>query len=831
MSTTRSGRPRSRQPADPPADAPRTLGDDLRARDDAALAALLRARPDLVHPVPTDLTGLAVRATTSPAVSRALDRLDRWTLQVAEVVAALAEPASPQQVRDALAEVDPARVDEALALLRVRALVWGGPTQVRLVRAVRDVFGPYPCGLDGPGTDAAPEGAAVLVEALLAEAPAAAREVVERLVWGSPAGRVAHADRPVTRATAETPVEWLLARALLVPRGPETVVLPRWASLALRSGRFLERPEPVAPALPAAGTVRDSTLVERTAGQHAFAAVRLVEDLLEAWAVDPPAQLRSGGLAVRDLTAAARILDVDEPTAALVVETARLCGLLASDDEEEPAWLPTPAYDIWAADSVPIRWAFLADGWLRSTRVAALVGAKDERGARVNALAPDTDRPAAADLRRLVLDVVDAMPPGVAARADDVRSALNFLRPRRATALRDLLVPATLLEAESLGLLGLGSMSTAGRALLHEGTAAAAAAVEAWLPEPLGHVLLQADLTAVAPGPLEIDLARELALVADVESTGAATVYRFRQSSVRRGLDAGRSGADILDLLGRVSRTPVPQPLTYLIDDVARRYGGVRVGLAQAYVRCDDDTTVASILAERGAAVLRPFRLAPTVLAAQAPVDEVLEVLRSLGYSPAAESPDGTVVVRRPDARRTRLRTPPPAVAGEPGAPDDLLLGAAVRAMRAGDRAYAAREAAAAAAAAQSAAEAGSDVAPGTGGRGPDQAAGAGSATGASAGTGVGAGRRASGAARAARGPAGLVPLATTSETLMALRRAIAAGASLWIGFADGDGRTVERVIDPVGLERGILTAFDHRDEQVRTFPVARITGTAPAAP
>ncbi|MBO8195870.1 hypothetical protein ITI46_30105, partial [Streptomyces oryzae] len=42
------------QPAVPPeasASGPRTLAEDLRARDDSALAALLRARPDLLSPV------------------------------------------------------------------------------------------------------------------------------------------------------------------------------------------------------------------------------------------------------------------------------------------------------------------------------------------------------------------------------------------------------------------------------------------------------------------------------------------------------------------------------------------------------------------------------------------------------------------------------------------------------------------------------------------------------------------------------------------------------------------------------------------------------------
>ena len=42
--------------------APRSLADDLRARSDDELAALLRARPDLVTPVPVDT---AVRLTVA----------------------------------------------------------------------------------------------------------------------------------------------------------------------------------------------------------------------------------------------------------------------------------------------------------------------------------------------------------------------------------------------------------------------------------------------------------------------------------------------------------------------------------------------------------------------------------------------------------------------------------------------------------------------------------------------------------------------------------------------------------------------------------------------
>ena len=116
------------------------------------------------------------------------------------------------------------------------------------------------------------------------------------------------------------------------------------------------------------------------------------------------------------------------------------------------------------------------------------------------------------------------------------------------------------------------------------------------LPEPVDHVLIQADLTAVAPGPLESSLARRLQLVADVESRGGATVYRFTSGSVRRALDVGWSAVEVHEFVSTVSRTPVPQPLTYLVDDTARTFGNIRVGHAEAFLRADDETALSELL-------------------------------------------------------------------------------------------------------------------------------------------------------------------------------------------------------------------------------------------
>ncbi len=774
-----------------PSRAARSLTDDLRGRDDEQLAALLTARPDLVHPVPADLGALAGRATTPGSVARALDSLDTWTLQVLQAYAALPEPASVAAVCAGLPGGDADGVTAVTARLRTLALVWGPDDAVHLVRTARQAFGEHPGGL-GPALASARRGVAAyaedpdLVLQRMAEAPDEARDALDRMLWGSPVGHLAGADRSVTPESARTPVEWLLAHHLLEPLDPTTVVVPREVALPLRRGVLVRETEPTPP--PVRLTGQDPARVDATAGQQAYWFVRHVAALLEAWSLAPPTVLRTRGLGVRDLARAATLLDLDEPSTALVVETAYDAGLLGADGDVPESWCPTAAYDGWRDRPLAQQWAVLAAAWFGSIRVPALLSEQP----RPNLLSRDLERPRAPQARRAVLAALAALPPGQAAEPASLLTALAWHHPRRESPLQTLLYLATLAEAEQLGVTGLGALAATGRALLTAGRESdepgaravprtgrllappgLVAAVEPLLPALLDHVLLQADLTAVAPGPLEPDLAAELALLADVESTGGATVYRFSERSVRRALDAGRNGTDLLALLAARSRTPVPQPLEYLIGDAGRRHGVLRVGAASSYLRCDDPTTLAAVLADRRSAALGLTRLADTVLAAQAPPDVVLARLRDAGFAPAAEAPDGTVVVRRPEEHRAPDR-PPSRLEVDPPAPPPELLTAAVRALRAGDRAAAHRPA-------------------------PDA-------------------------------ETGRLPSSTTTETLAVLRDALGSDSAVWIGYADATGTTSERVVEPLRLEGGFLTAYDVRSARVRTFTIARITAASAVA-
>jgi hypothetical protein len=849
--------------------APRSLAEALRARDDASLAALLRSRPDLVTPVPTDLTQLATRAGTRASVLRALERLDRFALQTAEALAVAPDPASYDTLLalmagDAGDEAVAAALPHTVAGLREQALVWGDDERLRLVRTARELLAPSPqhpspTGL-GPCVQEATSGmspgriqeivtAAGLpsthdsvsavaaltalfedrekMAELLAGAPEAAREVLARLVWGPPYGQVT--PEPAGH------LRWLLDRGLLLPTAPGTVVLPREVALHLREGRAHRAPEPLPPAVePAAAHGRQ--VVDATAAGQAYTALATVEELLKDWDEGGPAVLRAGGLSVRDLKRTAVALDVSEPVAAFWVELAYAAGLIASDGEADERYAATPAYDEWLERPSAERWAQLAEAWLAATRTPGLVGGRDAKDRTLAALGPGLDRSAAPEVRHRVLTLLAGLPAGAAPDTESVLARLRWERPLRGPQqrggeedLRSRLARWTLSEAEALGITGRGALSTQGRALLGAAaaeagpraasgtpgaaapaaqagpgdklpvhhhhrpaapaplspaeqavaTAAAARLLAPLLPEPLDHVLLQADLTAVAPGPLQRPLADLLDVLADVESKGGATVYRFTPASVRRALDAGRTAADLHAFLAEHSRTPVPQPLAYLIDDVARKHGHLRVGAASSYVRCDDDALLNEILADRRAAALRLRRLAPTVLAAPCDPATLLEGLRAMGFAPAAESAEGDVLITRAHAHRTPPRTAPEPVPDGPPPPDATLLAAAIRAIRAGDLAATA----------------------------PRKAAGAG-----------------------APPAGGELPRTSSAETLATVQAAVLTGGSLWIGYVNAEGTASQRVIAPVKVEGGFVTAYDHTADEVRTYPLHRITGVAELA-
>lgn len=123
-------------------------------------------------------------------------------------------------------------------------------------------------------------------------------------------------------------------------------------------------------------------------------------------------------------------------------------------------------------------------------------------------------------------------------------------------------------------------------------------------------------------------------------------------------MEAGRDAAGILAWLGEHAARGVPQPLAYLVEDLGRRFGQARVGTAGCYLRSDDASLVAEILADKRVSRLGLRRIAPTVAVSDRAPGAVLDQLRAAGYLPAGEEADGTLAVARPAARRATAPGP-----------------------------------------------------------------------------------------------------------------------------------------------------------------------------
>ncbi|MCY7397069.1 MAG: helicase C-terminal domain-containing protein [Nocardioides sp.] len=660
----------------------------------------------------------------------------------------------------------PGPVGAAVEHLQDLALVWQATGGLRALTGVGEamVGGPG-AGVSGLRSFSSEPASVGDLTRRLGELSAAARAMLQHVDQAGGEATAGSARTTVSPQQAATPAEELISRRLLVPRGGGQVVLPGEVAVELRGGHTTRDAMDDVPVL--ATSERSRPVVDHAAAGAAFEAVRRVELLLDHWGDDPPTVLRSGGLGVRDLKAAAALVQADEPTAALLVETAWGAGLLATtaDLHGNPTWVPTDAFDAWTELAPARRWVALARTWWESQRVPSAVGSRDSAGKTWNALVPELHNPWVTESRRLTLAALGELPDGEVLAAGtglpSMVARVSWQRPRRPRLRAEQVAWATL-EASVLGLTGLGGLASYAALLVAGDQDRAADALATLLPEPIDHVLLQADLTAVAPGPLETGLARRLQLIADVESRGGATVYRFTPASVRRGLDTGWTAVELHGFLAGVSRTPVPQPLTYLVDDTARTFGTVRVGHAESFVRADDEAALTELMHHPRAAGLGLRRLAPTVLISSTPLDLLLPRLRDLGAAPAVEAEDGTLRVLRPESRRAR--TPRARRVGAVrAARQSVRVSQVVTAVRAGDRV-------------------------------------------------------------AATDPSPSAPL-TATGSLSALREALETGTSVLISYVDNQGTSSERIVDPISVEGGTLVARDHRTDAERSFAVHRISG------
>ncbi|WP_067181384.1 helicase-associated domain-containing protein [Microtetraspora niveoalba] len=658
----------------------------LATLDEERLARVLANRPDaLAPPWPRRLDALAERLAGDFAVMEVMRTLPLPALEIVQACLALGDRPTEERLARFLG-VSVSETIPWLDRLYDHALAWPEPDGGIGLAGGLARWWTAPCGLGEPlaayleswtlnteglrrmcrnlgipaqGTKrqmtarvTAALGDAELLSSLVADAPEGTIGMLDDFAWDGPI-RSVNGDLFITPGTPE---KWAVERGLLFRTQWGVAGMPRDVALALRGPDYHP---PFTPCPPDLATVPVD--VEAVEHEMCLAAPRLLDRataLLENVDKTPLPLLKGGGVGVREVKRVAKETGCAEEETRLLIEVsavARLIGL----DEDAGGLVPTDGFDAWRMSEGPARLRVLLAAWWRMERSS--LRRVQERYATV--LGDDPEGEIVARIRRALLAALAEIPEGRGfATFPELVQAVHWRAPLLDRELLAECAPAVLEEARLLGLFAGGATTSLGRALAALGSVAgtendgAAPEVEhdpalaeraaKSLASAQRTALFGADLTAVVTGPPSAELASLLDRAADRESQGAASVWRFGPASVRRALDEGETADGLLDGLAEVGT--LPQPLVYLVRDVARRHGEVAVATVGCVVLGTEPALLAEIHAHRKLARLGLRLLAPTVLAGEATADRTLAALREAGYAPVPDGSGGVAVRRGP---------------------------------------------------------------------------------------------------------------------------------------------------------------------------------------
>jgi hypothetical protein len=489
-------------------------------------------------------------------------------------------------------------------------------------------------------------------------------------------------------------------------------------------------------------------------------------------------------LAIRELDALAVDLSMSSEQAGMWLELAVMLGLLGPSPEQD-VLLPTVAFETFQDLRPETVWAAAASIWWSSQRAwerSGEVSPSDwSRWATPSPLAVGATRARWAEF-------FTVLPPGQGITVEEAQRVLGVKYPLVDRIRQDRIVAAVVEQAELLGITGRGALSAVGRWLVAAGDVptpdplALAETTEPdlvslaaeLLPPTVDHLLLQADLTMVAPGPLAPDVGRRLRDLADVESSGVATVYRLSVATIERAIDRGWTATSLTDFLESVSSTPVPQTVSYLIADTVQRHGRLRAGPAACYLQVSDPTELdlAVAAAAKLGLVLRP--VSDTVAVSGTAPGSVVASLRAAGLPVLSGAPTAQSAIRPPPL--AHVLAWPPRIHDESRASEALV--------RAAIAALSARE----------------------------------------------PWLRPSQEAVDSAGPAPQIERMHSAQVQAVLASALAGGRHVWVRHADNAGEASVLLVAPISLSGGAFRALDLALGRPRLFALARIVGACPVA-
>lgn len=651
----------------------------IKSIGDEKLGRILANREDVLHPIPPGSTSLAVRLQLPGSIRPAFSKLSVFDFAVIEKTIALGGKTNPLSAPEIAASLGsqpelPSLVETSLEKLTDFALVYGTPSSFLLTEGVAAQFEHVPIRLPEPDAPSAEE-----ISVRLAEIDERQRKILDTVMLSGGTGitKDAAADADPTR-----PIPQLIASGLLTRVSESVVAIPR-SVRAVLSGA----PVPTSFLPPSVSDHTELASAPEVSGT-ALETVRGVRDLVEYVGRNPIALLRDGAVGVRNLGSTTKDLRNDKEDLYPLFTLALQAGLLGTgvprprpDEDELKNYLaPTGMLDEFVELTLAQQWAYLVACWFEYSSAkpwAIGLPGRMEAGKpkAVRLLDKEMKDSSLPLVRKVLLEIVGRAP----LTRKELRNLAAYERPLVIAHRSEEDINGVIDEAISLGVLAetthlhptpvlrglLGQQMTELApitAITDEGKAvqsfeayhALVPITEELTPAEVDQFIMQADMTVLVPGPMPRPLQVELALLADLESAGMASVYRITEESLARGFEAGRSDQEIIGFFTRHSMSEVPQSLNYLVNDLARRHGTVRAGTALSYVTSKDPDALAPVAQNLGLRLL-----APTVAISHKPLPELMNELKASGLNPAAENEDGISIDIRPEPARVRFAPAP----------------------------------------------------------------------------------------------------------------------------------------------------------------------------
>ena len=341
--------------------------------------------------------------------------------------------------------------------------------------------------------------------------------------------------------------------------------------------------------------------IDRDCGIAMFETTQAITELLFLLEQHFVREVGRGNMGLPDLKRLAGRIGKTTDYARDIVDLATMAGVIELTDAR---WQGGYSSDEWMIATPVDRWLLLAEGWLDALGSVA---------------------------QTELLGALDGMRSGAA--LDQVLTAIYPLADSSTSAN----IRRTVDRGNLIGLTDAGLVASWTPYLLAGNKSHCIDAISTRMPNPVDRLIVQADLSLVAPGPLTTKTEVLIREFADCEQIGFASTYRVSPLSITLGLERGHRASEIRDLLVTLSGKPLPQPVDYLLRESEERFGRLVVHNASvpdhSVVTSSDPILLRAIL---GDAAMKPFGLLMTNegdLACKFEAEVLYFGLREAGYA------------------------------------------------------------------------------------------------------------------------------------------------------------------------------------------------------